>query len=331
MNAAAYEETLTALQRQRELMRLDGWGYAQLLFRKGLTLANGDSTLASLITWHFLIKSGYAARIAYQERSVIVLLNTSEIVYDTPYFETAKGRFYSVNLAGGRAPRLSSVRTYDQDYPTATKPLTVSMATLPFLPDNVVERTLAFNYRGQRHEFKVPINRNTIDFLARYPQHELSGYLNTQFESEALDSLVGQLRRATAGMPEPETVNFVLRFIQSALEYKTDDEQFGYEKWNYPEETLFYPYADCEDRSILFAYLVRRLTSVEVVAILWPQHVATAIRSPSLPAGDMLPHGGAQYLVADPTYINANIGMAMPQYKGVAPKAVYPAKALKRE
>ena len=44
------------------------------------------------------------------------------------------------------------------------------------------------------------------------------------------------------------------------------------------DEPLFYPYSDCEDHSVLFAYLVRELPGLEVIGLDYPGHVATAVR-----------------------------------------------------
>jgi hypothetical protein len=88
-----------------------------------------------------------------------------------------------------------------------------------------------------------------------------------------------------------------------------------------PEETLFYPYSDCDDRAILYAYLVRELTGLEVVGLLYPSHLTTAILLPGV-SGDTIMHNGKRYLAADPTFIGADIGMTMPQLKGQAPQVI---------
>ena len=90
----------------------------------------------------------------------------------------------------------------------------------------------------------------------------------------------------------------------------------------FPEETLFYPYSDCEDRAILFAYLVRKLTPLEVVGLLYSDHVATAVKFSSYVAGDSRMYQGQRYVVSDPTYIGADVGMEMPQYKDAMPEII---------
>jgi hypothetical protein len=124
------------------------------------------------------------------------------------------------------------------------------------------------------------------------------------------------------GMSETEAVNFLLRFVQTSFSYKTDDRQFGRENYLFPEETIFYPYSDCEDRSVLFAWLVRRLLSLEVIGLNYPGHVATAVQLKNSIDGDYVSHDGKRYTVADPTFINATAGMTMPEFKKTRPEII---------
>ena len=128
------------------------------------------------------------------------------------------------------------------------------------------------------------------------------------------------LRPLVEGKSELDAVNLILRFVQISLEYKTDDDQFGREKFLFPEETLFYPYADCEDRTILFAFLVHHLTGLPVVALEYPGHVAAAVSFSQPVDGASFRFENKVWTITDPTYINASAGMAMPFYQGKAPK-----------
>ena len=116
----------------------------------------------------------------------------------------------------------------------------------------------------------------------------------------------------------------MLNFVQTAFDYKTDEQQFGYEKYFYPEEVIAYPYSDCEDRSALFAWLVTEYTDAEVVGLQYEGHLATAVcfGNDVNISGDRFLYAGKRYYVCDPTYINASIGMTMPQFKNVTPEII---------
>jgi len=98
--------------------------------------------------------------------------------------------------------------------------------------------------------------------------------------------------------------------------------QFGKENYLFPEETLYYPYSDCEDRSILFAWLVHSLLGMDVIGLDYPGHVATAVQFKGNVGGDAIQYNGRRYVVADPTYINASVGMTMPDFKNAKPGVI---------
>ena len=104
----------------------------------------------------------------------------------------------------------------------------------------------------------------------------------------------------------------MLHFVQNAFEYQTDDVQFGVERPLFADEMLYYPYCDCEDRSIFYSILVRDLLGLDVVLLNYPRHLATAVRFVDEMDGDHIILSGKRYTICDPTYIGANIGEAMP-------------------
>lgn len=124
-------------------------------------------------------------------------------------------------------------------------------------------------------------------------------------------------------MKEQEAVNFLLAFVQRAFAYKTDNDQFGREKYFFIEESLYFPYNDCEDRSVLFAWLVRELTGLKVIGLLYPGHMTTAVAL-TQPGNGMasVEHHGQRFVIADPTYIGATVGMAMPAYAATKPSQI---------
>ena len=124
------------------------------------------------------------------------------------------------------------------------------------------------------------------------------------------------------GMTETQAVNFLLRFVQTSLQYETDEQQFGRENYLFPEETLFYPYSDCEDRAVLFAWLVSSLLKLDVVGLDYPGHVAAAVHFNEPVSGDSINYQGKRFVITDPTYIKASVGMTMPDFKKYKPTVI---------
>ncbi len=73
-----------------------------------------------------------------------------------------------------------------------------------------------------------------------------------------------------------------------------------------------YPYCDCEDRAILFSWLVRDLLGLDVALVYYPGHLAIAVRFNEDVQGDAMIINGQKFIVCDPTYIGAPVGKQMP-------------------
>ena len=112
-------------------------------------------------------------------------------------------------------------------------------------------------------------------------------------------------------MNELDAANLLLNYVQIAFEYKTDDEVWGRERAFFPEETLYYPYCDCEDRAILFSRLVSDLLGLEAILVHYPGHLATAVHFNTDVKGDYFEVDGKRYIVCDPTFFNAPVGKTM--------------------
>ena len=104
----------------------------------------------------------------------------------------------------------------------------------------------------------------------------------------------------------------LLNWVQTAFVYEYDDKVWGGDRAFFPEETLYYPYCDCEDRSILMSRLVRDLLGLKCILIYYPGHLAMAVNFPENVNGDYILLQGKKYTITDPTYIGAPVGMTMP-------------------
>ena len=148
-------------------------------------------------------------------------------------------------------------------------------------------------------------------------------YANSPVDS-GFDDFIGRLiQPLIQGLDTRNSVQKMLYFVQFGFAYATDDQQFGCEKYFFCEENFFYPYNDCEDRSILFSYLVRRFTDLDVVLLEYEGHVATAVCFGNETVdGDYFEIDGRRYVVCDPTYEGAPIGKSQPRYSNMSAKLI---------
>jgi len=316
-----HEKLISQLQNYKKELELNDWGYCLLLNEIGRNITQNNDNVTKLFVWFMLSKSGFDTKVGYNKDTVYLMIRSNYNIYGVPYLKFGDNRYYVVSL--GKEEKIKgSVYTYDGNYPEADSDISLSMKKTPNLNKHIVEKDLKFVYKNKKYILKIRYDENTPKYLANYPQTNLEVYFETPLSLDAYQSISKQLEPILVGKSQTEAVNILLRFVQTAFDYKTDGEQFGREKSLFTDETLFYPYSDCEDRSILFAFLVRNLLGLEVIGLDYPGHIATAVRFPNYIKGYAVKYKKNRYLICDPTYINANIGMVMPQLKGVRPKLI---------
>lgn len=320
------------LRARSEALALDDYAYAQFVLRLGRELA-GDENRAKLLTWYLLLKSNVDARVGYVGAggtgpslpvgTVVLLVPSTVMIYSTSFFTLNNERFFAVSLDQAPSPEsIGRLFTYDGNVPGSPRKMDMRIARTPNLGAAPESRTLRWQYRDSTHSITIRADRNAVRYLEWFPQVEWDVWFGIQMSASARETLLPALRSKLRGRSEREQVNFLIRFVQTAFAYKTDGEQFGREKPLSVDETLLYPFSDCEDRSILFAALVRELTGLEVVGLHYPGHMATAVRFREEVAGDAIVIAGQRWVVSDPTYIGADVGEAMPQFKSVTPSLV---------
>jgi hypothetical protein len=308
----------------REELQLNDWGYVLLINDFANTVFEGyDSKLINLYNWFLLTRAGYQIRIGYDQNDVYLLYAVEYSVYNTKYYTLDGEQFYVIDL-NEKKQSPSSIFTYSGSHRGQSKKLNLKITEFPTLGDskNVKSRTLSFSYNDKDYTIPVSVDQNLVDYFEYFPLTELPIFFTSSMSEASKKSIYQVLAPAIADMNEEEAVNFILRFVQTAFDYKTDQDQFDREKYMIPEETLFYPYSDCDDRSILFANLVQELTGLDVVGLRYSKHLATAVAFSNDVDGDHHYQSGKKYVVADPTYINATVGMTMTQYKNEKPEIV---------
>ena len=321
LSRADYDGLIKQLEAQRTALQLNDWAYLLLVNDITKQIYPGSENQQTLLTWFVLAKSGYKARIAYDSHGVYLLMPSNQPLYSTPYFTYEKLRYYAVQLDGSDQT-LGNVYTYAGQYPGTNKHLDMALKRDMVIIDRPAKRKLSFTFEGRHYDIDVSYDAKRVDFLGTYPQLDLGVYFGSNVSSTTAASLLLQLSEDMQGMGEQQAVNFLLSFVQSSLKYKTDELQFGKENYLFPEETLYYPYSDCEDRSILFAWLVKSLLGLEVVGLVYPGHVATAVHLVDNVKGDAISHNGKNFVVADPTFVNAVVGMTMPDYINRNPEII---------
>lgn len=270
----------------------------------------GKSNEATLLQAFTMIQSGYKMRLGKVGEKLCVFMPSEDIMYSYSYVPMDGLKYYAIT-----DDRSSGVYIFDATFPEEHLfSLSINQPNLTVAPSEAkVFKSRAYSNLS----VELSSNKNLIDFYNEFPRNSSWELLSKASLSESVKGkLYPVLREQVKGKSQEEAANILINFVQTAFKYQTDGEQFGYERPLFGDELFFYPYSDCEDRSILYSILVREILKLDVVFLHYEGHLATAVKFTEDVKGDYLTFEGDKYLVCDPTYINAHIGLTMPQYVG---------------
>ena len=312
-----YKPLLADCAQIRKDLRLNDWGVFTLVRQVADTYCGTANE--SIVMQQFLLhEMGYKARMARKatEDKMMLFVATDCSIYAHPYI-TLNGQNY-YNLSGNNEQ--CQFYMCQKDSPKAKNSVGMQLKEAPLFPGTVVSST--HQAKGSAARVTVDVPKALMDFYKDYPQCDYSVYFNAPVNAAMENRILSSLAPLVQGRNEADAANILINFVQTAFQYQTDGQQFGYEKPFFVEELFYYPYSDCEDRAMLFSYLVRKLLGLDVVLLDYPEHIATAVRFNGNVSGDYLMVNGRKYIVCDPTYIGASIGMTMPRYKTVSAKVL---------
>ena len=313
LSKTKFKKLISQIDDVTNRLNLNDWAKYQLIYKLGYGIYE-DNNISNLFTWFILVKMNYDIKIGYSGSNIYLLSPVKHKLYQTTFFNLDDIKYYILN-PNGKSNVTGSVYTYKGKYPKSTNILSFKIDKPILLNQNIKQKDLSFVFERKKYNISVNYSTDLVKFYSTFPQSDYKIYYDTKNSTKLNDTLLVELSKAIKGKTEIEAVNLLLRFVQTAFKYKTDQTQFNNEKVMFPEETVYYPYSDCEDRSIMFNYLVKRLLSLNVVGVRYTDHLASAVELSSTIKGSKFNYKNKTYTITDPTYINANAGMVMPKYK----------------
>ena len=315
LSGEKYLPILSQCDNYRKELNLCDWGMVRFLQEMTTSFFSvQESNEAVLMQIYMLAQLGYKVRMARTDNRLVLLLPIEDEVFNYPYLQVDGIHYYVIDKYKGA----HSYYVYDKVFPEEMA-LSLHMLSPPLLQNmnaRTVERTLTSK---KQVTVSIKSNLDIIDFYNDYPiSSQWRYYSITSLSEAAKQEIYPILQLQTEGLDKLQAANVLLNFVQTAFEYKTDDEQFGYERPLFGDETLYYPYCDCEDRSILFSIFIRDLLGLDVVLLNYPNHLATAVKFEQDVYGDHIILDGEKYVLCDPTYIGAKVGNAMPNCRNEA-------------
>lgn len=323
LSSTSFNNTIVDCIKLRSAKHLCDWAYLMMLKAFADAFCGQDTNESTMLMSYIYSQSGYKIRMAQQAGRLEMLYASQHDVYGTPYFECDGDRFFamsklsgSLKVSSARFPKEQSLSLWVNNNPE------INYSASPV-------RTLT-SKRYPEITVQISSNKNLLSFFNSYPTSEVGGnfmtrwamYANTQIDMNVKNELYSQLKRFISGYSQLEAVERLLNWVQTAFVYEYDDKVWGGDRAFFPDETLYYPYCDCEDRSILFTRLVRDLLNLRCILIYYPGHLAAAVCFTEQVKGDYIMANGSRFVVCDPTYIGASVGHTMPDMDNSQAKVI---------
>lgn len=306
------QELETTVQR----MGLNEWGYF-LLLRSLSEKAFTEMNDRVLFCFYMLHSQGFKARVGRGKESgqlmLLLAIDNSKEVYTIPFFRFNGVKYYTV-FGGKDGEDAYSYNEKADD--SKLREIGLDFRKTLDMADCNKKRVLELKKADMSIE--VPYSTSHLRYYDDLPLTVFPIYFKTGMAPEAQQALAETFGTLGKKYNKVQMTDIILNFVQTSFAYKIDEEQFGREKYFFPEEVIGYPYSDCEDRCALFAWLVRTFAGCEVIGVLYPDHLATGVcfgKDVKL-KGKGFDFQGKHYIICDPTYANADIGCVMPKYEG---------------
>lgn len=316
--------------------QLCDWAYLRLLDKLSSSFLGEGTNEAELFKAFLYCQSGYQMRLAMANNHLYMLYASQHSIFDKPCWKIDDIFYYADNcdaeqiqICDASFPHEQAMSLYvpnEQNLdPIKSANRTLQSEDVDWLRVDVSENEniikfcdeyptscIGENFMTRWAMYaNMPLNNSTKEQL--YPQFvTFFNAIKHSFEEDGTD-----MRNYA-----PACVDLICHWIQTAFVYEYDDKVWGGDRAFFADETLYYPYCDCEDRSILLTRMVRDLLGLKCALVYYPGHLATAIAVGEDVKGDFIRINGIKFLVCDPTYIGAPIGMTMPGMDNQSAKVI---------
>lgn len=301
----------------RKKKKLDDWAYLMMVKNMAESIFGKNSNESILLTAFVYCQSGYKIRLAFDEKSKLEMLFASKhTIYEWPYYTLDKGEmFYPMNKGS------KNLRICEQQYPKEQSMSLVNI-NVPVFTNQPTSSSSHQSTRDKAMKVTMTANKNRLDFYSSYPTSMMGDnfvsrwalYANMPMPKDIKEQVYPQLKEGIKGCDQLTALNKILNWVQTGFEYEYDDKVWGGDRAFFPEESLHYPYCDCEDRSILLTRIVRDILGLECILIYYPGHLAAAVAvTEGNPTGDYISLNGKRFFITDGTIMGygAPVGATM--------------------
>lgn len=296
------------LKQERELC---DWAFYKFVDEFSKTIYKDNIDAAELLKAFILAQSGYKLRIGYSEedKRIHILMALNEDVYNVSSWTIEGKNYYLFDSADIEVMKIVSA-----DF-EGSVPMNLSVGIGNQFDENTSSSRDLISTWYPQASISLSSNHNLLAFYDEFPDYasdfRWTFYAQTPLNSVIRERLYSQFENILQGKTELQAANMLLNFVQTAFIYKYDEDIWGRDRSFFAEESLYYPYCDCEDRSILFSHLIRDLLGLEVALIYSPGHLFTAVNFSENVSGAYVMIGDRKFIICEPTCIDgAPVGIS---------------------
>lgn len=303
------------------------WAYLQMIRELSEAYYDGRSNAATFFMAWIYCQTGYQMRLAITDNKLYLLIGTRHQIYDMGSYKIDGTLFYPFLHKGEKGP--DRVQICGASFPEE-QPLSLFVPYAQNFSQNYGSTRTIQSDRYPNASASVKVNQNLMKFYETYPTSMLDDnfitrwamYANTPMAEDVKSQLYPQLRNHIQGKSQLDAANILLNWVQTGFVYEYDEKVWGGDRAFFAEESLNYPYCDCEDRSILYTRLIRDLVGLDCILIYYPGHLACAVHFTENVSGDYINLDGYKFVVTDPTFIGAPVGYTMTGMDNKAAKVI---------
>lgn len=315
MSGKEYTNLIHDCLKIRREVDLCDWAYLEMLRSVAESIYGKNSNESVLLTAYIYCQSGYKMRLGKEGGRLVMLYSSDHTVYNTNYYIVGNETFYVY----GKDPK--SLYISNVKYPQEQS-MSLWINRQPRLSFSQTPATIHKSKRDACMDVTMKSNQNMLDFYTSYPSSKIGEnfvtrwamYANMPMPDYVKKEVYPQIRNGIEGCDQLTALNRILNWVQTGFVYEYDDKVWGQDRAFFPEESLHYPYCDCEDRSILLTRIVRDILGLECLLVYYPGHLAAAVAvTDGNPSGDYFLLNGKKFYVTDGTIIGygAPVGTTM--------------------
>jgi hypothetical protein len=311
----------------RDLLGLGDWGYFQLVKAASNHIFSDSPWRSDQLAWALMIRSGFDVKLAFNQNSTSILFPSHNSIFNRQFVMIGQKRYYLDREMKGELLVTSQHRFPD----------TEGMIDLRFhkslnFKGKLSVRRYTVQWKDKKYGFVLQYNPDVIRFYADYPGCDPSVYFGAPVSATLKEDVLRQFYPLLSKFNTTEAAAFLQQYVQRDIDYYLGNIPGGMASGRFAEEVIASKSGDDRGKAVLFSWLVRTLLKLPVMGVQFPGYYSTAVCYPVQLEGDSYFWRDQQYVITDPTFSMAPIGVIMPEFKDLSASLIdFPGAALTAE